>query len=140
MVWVDIQYEIADSDSDVSHVIEDVPVMIEVVRDRILAEKVYGVEQISDGVYSEVEDTIIIYHRPQLTMYLPTDSKQGKWLRDNLVFELFIQKVAIESVLASSHVASPVSGERIAIDHQADLGRQTKEVKGLCSPVAEFEL
>jgi hypothetical protein len=73
-------------------------------------------------------------------VYLPTDSKQGKWLREDLISELFVRRVAMESVLGSSHVVSPVFGERIAVDYQADFGRRTKEVKGLFSPVAEFEL
>lgn len=69
-----------------------------------------------------------------------TDTKQGKWLRDDLVAKLFWIRAANESLVASSHVVDLIFWERIAIDHEADFGRQTEEVESLFSPVAKFEL
>ena len=59
---------------------------------------------------------------------------------DDLIFEFFVRRMAMESLLASSHVVDSIFWKCVAIDYQANLRWKAEEVEGLFSAVTEFEL
>lgn len=108
MLCVSSDREVVDSDMNLAHVIEYVSAAESVAGSCIRVEKVHDVEQISDGVYGDVEDTLFVDQRPKLFIHQATDAKQTEWLWNDLILEPFVRRTAIESMLAASHVVDMI--------------------------------
>lgn len=99
-----------------------------------------GIEQISDGVYRDVEDAGSVDHWPELAIHETTDTEESGRSANDFVLQCFFRKLIIRSHLSGSQIVNAVRWKRVTVYVHADLRRQTEEVEGLFWPVQKYEL